>query len=153
MLKIKLLHEDAKVPTRAYEGDAGVDLYAIEDVMVSVHKGNVEMLEFANLPPDPMIEVRTGIAIALPKNLYSKVECRSSLGRRGIRVHPGIIDSGYRNEITVFMQNLGTVDYIIKKGDKIAQLVIMPISQVKITVVEELEDSERGKKGHGSSGK
>jgi dUTP pyrophosphatase len=153
MLKVQRLHPEAKIPTRAYEGDAGLDLYAVEDKVLPVYNGDERMLEFAHLPIETVVEVKTGIAISVPKGKYTRIECRSSLGRKGIRVHGGIIDSGYRNEITVWMQNLGNQDYIIKKGDKIAQLVIMSVELLEVKEVEELEESERGLKGHGSSGK
>jgi dUTP pyrophosphatase len=152
MLKVKRLHKEAKVPTRAYQGDAGVDLYAIESKMVPVYKPG-EFIEFANLPQDAMVEIKTGIAIEIPEGHYGEIKCRSSLGKIGIRVHSGVLDAGYRGEITVWMQNLGQKEYVVNKGDKIAQIIVKAVVPFEVTEVKELSKSVRGLNGHGSSGK
>lgn len=152
MLKIKRLHKEAKVPTRAYQGDAGIDLYAIEAKMIPVYKPG-EFIEFASLPQEAVVEIKTGIAIEIPEGHYGEIKCRSSLGKIGMRIHSGVIDAGYRNEITIWIQNLGQREYIVNKGDKVAQLIIKPVVNFEITEVKELSKSERGLKGHGSSGK
>lgn len=154
-MKVKRLHPDAKLPTKAYQGDAGLDLYAIEDKVIPVWNGE-EVIDFMSLPAESMTEVKTGVAVAIPENHFGRVACRSSLGKKGIRLHLGTIDCGYRNEISILMQNLGKKPYEVKRGDKIAQLIIIPFKEVEIEEVvdsEELPISERGMKGHGSSGK
>jgi dUTP pyrophosphatase len=139
-LLVKKLVPDAKLPTKAYSDDAGFDLYALNDV--EYHK------------QDGLIEIHTGIAIAIPKGYYGQVACRSGMGRRGWRVHPGVIDSGYRGEISVFMQYHGSENHIsIHKGDKIAQLLILPVPDIETVESNELPTSERGEKGFGSSGR
>ena len=146
VLKIKLITNNAKIPTKAYSNDAGWDLYSIESK-------SLYPFEF-NLPANSgLVNVRTGIEVAISEGYYGQVACRSSLGRRGIRVHPGVIDSGFRGEISIFMQNLSSSFVEICEGDKIAQLIILPIFTGGIEIVGELPGSERGRNGFGSSGR
>lgn len=152
MLKVKKLDKNATIPTRAYQGDAGIDIYAIENQIIPPYEPQ-SITGIDEPVPMVMVEVRTGIAIEVPEGYYTEIACRSSLGKKGIRVHAGIIDSGYRNEITVWMQNFGSSQHIINKGDKVAQLIIKPVAVMDIQEVKKLSDSERGLKGHGSSGK
>jgi len=135
---IKLDDSNAVVPTKGYEGDAGFDLRAIEDVTILPHK---------------QCEVNCGIKIAIPKGYFGLILTRSSYGKQQIQVHHGVIDSGYRGLISVFIYNLSDKPFSIKKGDKIAQLVILPVPNMKFKKVVELPNSKRGEKGFGSTGK
>lgn len=141
-IPIKKLHHAATIPSPAYsDGDAGVDLTSVADVTLKAG-------ERALVP--------TGIAVAIPKGYGGFVQPRSGLAARyGITLTnaPGLIDSNYRGEIKVVVQNTGDREFKIKKGDRIAQLVIMPVAQVEFEAVRELPASERGESGFGSSGK
>ena len=135
---IKLESSDATVPTKGYEGDAGFDVRAVEDVKSLAHK---------------QCEVNCGIKIAIPKGYFGLILTRSSYGKQQIQVHHGVIDSGYRGLISVLVYNLSNKTFKINKGDKIAQLVILPVPNMKFKKVVELPNSKRGEKGFGSTGK
>jgi dUTP pyrophosphatase len=139
---------NAQLPTCAYDGDVGYDLYAIEDVIVPV--GCIKC-------------VRTGVHLAMPKNIFAQINTRSSWGKQGVLLHHGVIDSGYTGPIEVWVMNLAkSVDdkglqlvtpFIIKKGDKIGQLLFHKAERVNIVQISELPKTERGEKGCGSSGR
>lgn len=156
-LKVKKMHKLAKLPTKAYPlEDAGFDVYSVVDVTVQPRisrEGKNTVPSFA-IPPnlDP-IEIRTGIAIAVPVGYYTQVSCRSGLGKKGLRVHPGVIDSGYRAELSILVQNHGNKPIEIKVGDKVAQLLILPVPNFIVEEVAELPVSSRKTSGFGSSGK
>ena len=140
-VKIKKLSVDATIPTRSHSTDAGLDLYASEDVSVS--RGSM---------------IPTGIAIDIPPGFEAQVRPRSGLSvRSSLRVTIGTIDSGFVGEINVIADSInviGSTMYHVKKGDKIAQLVISPIETPTVEVVDEFDsDSERGENGFGSTGK
>lgn len=137
MLLYKKLHTEAKAPTRAYEGDAGWDMYTVES---------------GSLAKAAHREFHTGIALEIPKGYYGQLSTRSSFGKQGLVVHPGVIDSGYRGEISIFVRNFG-MDYSIIKGDKIAQLLILPVPFVELIEVKDLGTSFRGTSALGSSGR
>jgi dUTP pyrophosphatase len=139
-IRFKKLHPLAKVPTKAHPTeDAGWDLYSVEQCNIG---GDIK-------------EIPTGIALEIPKGFFCLIMPRSSYGRKGFRVHPGTIDSGFRGEITVFMQSVSKVEKlsIIEPGDKIAQLLVLPVVDCQFIETQELSPSERGEKGFGSSGK
>lgn len=142
-LSIKLLTETAQVPTRATEGSAGYDLRADLDAPRTLKKGEI----FA---------CPTGIAIELPDKNHVAVVCaRSGLAiKRGITLANavGIIDSDYRGEIKVGLINLGGEDFEICPGERIAQLLIMPVETPELCPVEEISETERGSGGFGSTG-
>ncbi|MGA0985949.1 MAG: dUTP diphosphatase [Candidatus Nanopelagicales bacterium] len=144
MLRVPILKLDpaAVIPVQANQHDAGFDLYSIEEV---------------NLEPFGRTMVRTGIAIALPEGTVGLVHPRSGLAiKQGLAVlnSPGTIDAGYRGEIKVILINLDPKkDILISPGDRIAQLVIQEFKQVKFELVSELEDSDRGSGGFGSTGR
>ena len=141
VLKIKKLSEDAIIPFYAHPGDAGLDLFSVEEVTIEPGKRKL---------------VATGISIELPKNTEAQVRPRSGLALKyGVTVlnSPGTIDEGYRGEIKVILINHGEEAFKINKGDKIAQMVIMPVLTVEIKEVEILNDSERGEGGFGSTGR
>jgi dUTP pyrophosphatase len=140
-LGIRLLDERARLPTRAHEGDAGLDLYALEG---------------AELAPGARAQVRTGIALEIPAGHAGLVLPRSGLAaRHGIALvnAPGLIDAGYRGEVQVLMLNTDRErPYRVRAGDRIAQLVVTRIATAAVVEVSELSESARGGGGFGSSG-
>jgi dUTP pyrophosphatase len=140
-LGVRLLDERARLPTRAHEGDAGLDLYALEG---------------AELAPGARAQVRTGIALEIPSGHAGLVLPRSGLAaRHGIALvnAPGLIDAGYRGEVQVLMLNTDRErPYRVSAGDRIAQLVVTSIATTAVVEVSELSESARGGGGFGSSG-
>jgi dUTP pyrophosphatase len=140
-LEVKRLDPDLPLPEYARAGDAGLDLIAADDV---------------SLAPGERASVPTGIAVAIPNGYAGFVHARSGRAlREGLALAnaPGLIDAGYRGEIKVIVVNLdGTSPLHIKRGDKIAQLVIQPVAAVDLVPVEELPTSERAAGGFGSTG-
>lgn len=140
-IPIKILSPAATLPAHAYgDGDAGVDLSSVAEI---------------TLAPGERTLVPTGIAVAIPRGFGGFVQPRSGLAaRHGITLtnSPGLIDSNYRGEINIILQNTGNDDFSISIGDRIAQLVIMPIEHAEFEAVEELPESDRGEGGFGSSG-
>ena len=138
---ITKLDEQAVIPTYATLGDAGADLYSISEV---------------TLGPGERALIKTGIAIAIPFGFVGLVHPRSGLGlKSGVSVvnTPGTIDSGYRGEIGVVLINHDLEkSFTVKKGDRIAQLVIQKVENVQFKLVSELPDSQRSTGGYGSSG-
>lgn len=142
-LKIKKLNEKAKVPQRATGGSAGLDLCACIDAPLTLRGG-----ETAVIP--------TGIAIALPSADYGAfVFARSGLAIKhgiGLLNSVGVIDSDYRGEIKVGVINQIAEPYTIEPGERIAQMVILPVSMMPVTEVEQLDETARGAGGFGSTG-
>ena len=139
-LPIQRLREDAVVPERAYAGDAGLDLSACERV---------------ELAPGERALVGTGLAVAIPEGYAGFVQPRSGLAARhgiGVVNSPGLIDSGYRGEIGVLLINHGAAAVTLGRGERIAQLVIQPVARVTLVEVRELDASQRGTGGFGSTG-
>jgi dUTP pyrophosphatase len=140
-LRIARLDERARLPTRAHDGDAGLDLYALEPVV---------------LAPGERASVPTGIAVEIPPGHAGLVLPRSGLAaRHGISVvnAPGLIDSGYRGEVRVLLLNTDRArPFELSTGDRIAQLVLMRVELPTPTEVDALSDSARGAGGFGSSG-
>ena len=138
-LPVKRFNVTAILPKKAFATDAGFDLYSCEDISIA---------------PSTSELIDTGIGIILPAGTYGHVAPRSSLARKNIIVNGGIIDSGYRDSIKVILYNLSSVPYKINKGDRIAQLIIQQISTISTVMeVNELETSDRGLGGFGSTGK
>lgn len=139
-INIKRLNDLAKLPHYANIGDAGADLFASEDF---------------NLPSHSAGAVPTGIAMEIPAEYVGYINPRSGMALKGITVMnaPGTIDSGYRGEIKVILVNHTDKDYMIVRGDKIAQMVFHKYSEVFFEPVDELSNSDRGVSGFGSSGK
>ena len=139
-LPIQKLRDDAVVPTRAYAGDAGLDLAACERV---------------ELGPGERALVGTGLAIAIPAGYAGYVQPRSGLAaKHGITIvnTPGLVDSGYRGELKVILLNTDANDpFIVEPGMRIAQLVVLPIPDVVPVELDELPASDRGERGFGSS--
>lgn len=139
-LQITRLREDAVVPERAYDGDAGLDLAACEQVV---------------LEPGERATVGTGLAVAIPPGHAGFVQPRSGLAARhgiGVVNSPGLVDAGYRGELRVVLLNTDTRDrFTVEPGMRIAQLVVLELPQVELVEVAELPSSERGARGFGSS--
>jgi dUTP pyrophosphatase len=140
-LPIQKLRDDAVLPARAYHGDAGLDLSACDRV---------------ELPPGERAVVGTGLAVAIPEGYAGFVQPRSGLADRyGITIvnAPGLIDSGYRGELKVILLNTdSTHPFVVEPGMRIAQLVVLEIPGIELEEVDELPATERGVRGHGSSG-
>ncbi len=143
-LKIKKLRETATLPTRATSGSAGADLYACIDESVTINPGDLKIIP-------------TGIAIALPdKNSAAYLYARSGLGvKHGICLSNGVgvIDSDYRGEICVGLCNVSSKPYIVEPDERIAQMVIAPVIIPEQIEVDELDETDRGGGGFGSTGK
>jgi len=143
------LSEDAAVlPDLVYANDVGYDIRAIEDVIV---------------PVGCVCLVKTGVHLSMPKNIFVQINTRSSYGKQGILLHHGVVDSGYTGEVSIWVMNLArpidsqglqlVAPFVIKKGDKIGQLLFHKAERVSIEQISELPKTERGDKGHGSSGR
>ena len=141
-LPVRLLRSGAALPTRAYEADAGLDLAASERV---------------TLEPGRRAVVPTGVAVAIPEGHAGLVVPRSGLAaEHGLTIvnAPGLIDSGYRGELLVILQNTDREQtFTVEPGMRIAQLVVVAVPQVRLVEVDELSASDRGARGHGSSGR
>ena len=139
-LPVRKLRDDAVVPARAYEGDAGLDLAACERV---------------ELGPGERAAVGTGIAVAIPEGHAGFVQPRSGLAsRHGITIvnTPGLVDAGYRGEIRVVLLNTDKLEpFVVEPGMRIAQLVVVALPELELVEVDELPASERGVRGFGSS--
>ena len=139
-LPVKRLHDAATLPTRAYEGDAGLDLSACERV---------------ELGPGERAVVSTGLAVAIPDGHAGFVQPRSGLAtRHGIAVlnSPGLVDAGYRGELKVVLLNTARSErFVVEPGMRIAQLVVVPVALTEPREVIDLPGSERGERGFGSS--
>lgn len=144
MLRVKLLEEGARLPVVAHPGeDLGYDVFALEG---------------ATLEPRATVRVRTGIAVearhtetGAPLGLL--VRDRSSMAARGVATTAGVIDAGYRGEVLILMTNLGNDAVELKAGEKIAQMIPVPVLTGEVVEVETLEESRRAEKGFGSSGR
>jgi dUTP pyrophosphatase len=155
-IKIKKLNPEATLPTRAYKYDAGLDLYALEDTF---------------LPLGSTTKISTGIAVNIEPGYYAQINDRSGCAIKGLRVGAGVVDHGYQGELCVVMHNLNNnsssknyiknsiitsdlkLGYQVRKGDRIAQLVIHKIELPEVVEVSEFEESERGNNGFNSTGR
>ena len=143
MLRVKLLEVGARTPVVAHPGeDLGYDVFALQAVRLGARETVKVRTGIAVEARDP----RTGAALGL------LVRDRSSMAARGLATTGGVIDAGYRGEILIVMTNLGDGDVELKAGEKIAQMVPVPVLTGKVEEVETLEDSVRAAKGFGSSG-
>ena len=152
-IQVKKLNKAATTPTRNKSNDAGIDLYALEDVFVAVGETAI---------------VKTGIAVLVPEGFVGKIEDRSSMAAKGLKTGGGVIDAGYAGEVSVVLNNIShggsyqnelyNIDkidfgYQVKAGDRVAQLLIYKVETPSIELVKQLWDSERGSDGFGSSGR
>lgn len=139
-LKVKLIKEDAKLPQYANPGDAGLDLFSVEEKIIK--PGEFELIS-------------TGISLELPPGTEAQVRPRSGLAlKHGITLlnSPGTIDEGYRGEVKVMLINHGKREFKVEKHMRIAQMVVAPVTRMNVIEVEEISDSVRGEGGFGSTG-
>ncbi len=137
-IKIKKLRPDVKLPAYALEGDAGLDIFSNEDVIIKVGEQHI---------------FKTGFALEIPEGYVALIWDKSGLGSKGLKVFGGVGEYTYRGEYMVCLGNFSDQPYEFKKGDKIAQLLIQPIITAELEEVEELSETERGEGRHGSTGK
>ena len=140
MLNIKRLHPEAIIPKRAYKDDSGLDLFAVEDVVLDVGKRTL---------------VRTGWAMSIPSGYEIQIRSKSGMAlKQGIIVYnsPGTVDCGFFSEVMVILLNEGERDIVLLKGQKIAQMIINKVELWSPKEVDNIEDTERGSNGFGSTG-
>lgn len=137
-IPVRRLFSNATLPTKAYPGDAGWDIYAQENV---------------NLLPGGRKWVSTGIAVGIPSGYFGKISDRSGVsGKFGLHCMAGVVDSQFRGEVKVLLVNLSRIEVNISIKDKICQMLILPVPEFEVVEVEHLDDTDRGDKGFGSSG-
>lgn len=137
-LPVKKLVPHATLPTRAHADDAGLDLYSLEEVRLEPGQGTL---------------ARTGVAAAVPAGHVGLIADRSSLARRGLKTAGGVIDAGYRGELGVVLWNISGISQKIAAGERLAQLLIVPIATPAPVDASELSVTTRGNDGFGSTGK
>ncbi len=138
-LQFKKIHRDAKVPTYALPGDAGMDFYTVEEVTIL---------------PGQIAIIHTGIALAIPEGYVGLLWDKSGLANKhGLKVVGGVFDAGYRGEILPGILNTSAIPYIFAKGDRVTQMLIQKVEQPMLLEVETLDETERGADKHGSTGK
>ncbi len=140
---IKKLHKDVKIPEYKTQGSSGLDLEAFIERDLIIKPGHKELIP-------------TGLSVSIPENLEIQIRPRSGLAlKNGLTVlnTPGTVDADYRGEIKVILINLSSENYIVKKGDRIAQMVLCPIVKASFELVDELPESLRSSGGFGSTGK
>jgi dUTP pyrophosphatase len=139
-IKFTKTNEDARIPTRNFDTDTGFDIYSVETIDIPARGSTV-------------VDVGLMFAYITP-GYWIKIEGRSGLGfKYGITPHPGIIDQGYRGTAGIKLYNNTDTEYTVKRGERIAQLIVYRNYYVEMSEVENVEESERGAKGFGSSGK
>ncbi len=136
-MKVKKLHPDALLPKRAHATDSGADLFALERTV---------------LPPRAVSHVHTGIAIELPPGTSGIIWGKSSVESKGIKAMAGLVDAPYRGELIVCMYNLNDTEFVFEKGQKVAQLVVLPTLYPDFEEAAELSNTARGSGGFGSTG-
>jgi dUTP pyrophosphatase len=139
---IKRLSRDVSLPKYETDGSSGLDLAACIDKNIEIKPGKSELIP-------------TGLAIAIPKNFEMQIRPRSGLAAKNqltVLNTPGTIDADYRGELKVILINLSDKSFIVKKGLRIAQMVLCPVVKAKLKEVESLEDTKRGLGGFGSTG-
>lgn len=134
-----VLDEGAVMPSKAHKDDAGYDLYSMAEQ--TIYAGNSAVFD-------------TGVHIAIPKGYAGEIVSRSGLNIKYDIICPqGTVDAGYTGSIKVKLYNMGKYNYIVRKGDRIAQLIIVPVSKAELVKVDELTCTDRGDTGFGSSGR
>lgn len=139
-LAFKRVHPEAVLPAYAHESDAGMDIRSVAEVVI---------------PARGRALVPTGLVVLLPPNYEAQVRPRSGLAlKSGITVlnTPGTIDAGYRGEIGVILFNTTDTDFAVHKGDRVAQIVIAPVTRVEVVETDSVEETDRGAGGFGSTG-
>ena len=136
-IKIKKIHPDAILPNFAHPGDVGMDMYSLEDYTLMPGEQKVFM---------------TGFAMEFPEGYGAFVMDKSSVSKVGVKTFGGVFDAGYRGEYNAVIRNFSGEPFAITKGQKIAQIVILPVQIPELEIVDELSDRSRGKGGFGSTG-
>ncbi len=136
-MKVKKLHPDALLPRRAHPTDSGADLFALQRTV---------------LPPRAVTNVRTGVAVELPEGTSGVIWGKSSVESKGIKTMAGLVDAPYRGELLVCMYNLNDTEFVFEKGQKVAQLVVLPTLYPEFEEADELSGTARGAGGFGSTG-
>ncbi len=138
-MKVKVKVLDGKAPSYAYSGDAGMDLYSADS---------------CKIVPGEVKTIRTGVKVAIPLGYVGLVWDKSGIAsKKWVKSMGGVVDSGYRGEVTVILANLGKEDFAVEKGMKVAQMLIQKVEQVDFEHVDELDETERKERGFGSSGR
>lgn len=137
-LKIKILNKEAKIPEFATKGDVGLDMYSLEDKVMNPGEHHIFFV---------------GFALEFPIGYGAFVKDKSGISKAGLHTMGGVYDAGYRGEYNVHLVNLSDKAYSITKGNKIAQLVILPVELPEIEITDELSESERGEGRFGSTGR
>jgi len=136
-LRVKRIHPEAKLPVYGHPGDAGLDLFSVVD---------------RELAPGEVFAVPTGIQVAVPAGHVGLVWDKSGISLKGVHRLAGVVDSGYRGEVQVVMINLGAAPFAVRKGMKIAQMLVQPVATVSVIECEALDGTSRGEGGFGSTG-
>lgn len=139
-LRFRRIHPDAALPAYAHGSDAGMDVRSVDD---------------ATIPPGGRTLVRTGLVMMLPPGYEAQVRPRSGLALKyGVTVlnAPGTIDAGYRGEVGVVLANFGNAPFEVRKGDRIAQIVVAPVTRAEVAESAEVDETDRGGGGFGSTG-
>ncbi len=137
-LKVRRINKDARLPRYGHTGDAGLDLFSVVDAV---------------LKPGEAFAVPTGIQTAIPSGFVGLIWDKSGISLSGVHRLAGVVDAGYRGEIKVVMINLSGSDFVVSKGMKIAQMLIQPVVGVTVNETDDLDDTERGEGGFGSTGR
>jgi dUTP pyrophosphatase len=137
ILKVKRIHPEAKLPVYGHPGDAGLDLFSVVD---------------RDLAPGEVFAVPTGIQIAVPPGHVGLVWDKSGVSLKGVHRLAGVIDAGYRGEVQVVLINLGAAPFAVRRGMKIAQLLVQPVLGVEVVEFDSLDETSRGPNGFGSTG-
>ena len=136
-LRVKRIHPEAKLPVYGHPGDAGLDLFSVVD---------------RELGPGEVFAVPTGIQVAIPAGHVGLVWDKSGISLQKVHRLAGVVDSGYRGEVQVVMINLGAAPFAVRKGMKIAQMLIQPVAAVEVVESDSLDGTSRGEGGFGSTG-
>jgi dUTP pyrophosphatase len=136
-LRVKRIHPEAKLPVYGHPGDAGLDLFSVVD---------------RELVPGEAFAVPTGIQVAVPAGHVGLVWDKSGISLKSVHRLAGVVDSGYRGEVQVVMINLGAAPFAVRKGMKIAQMLVQPVATVSVIECEALDGTSRGEGGFGSTG-
>ena len=137
-LPVKRLHAEARLPARAHPSDAGLDLSTVESAEIAPGEGRM---------------LSTGLAFAIPEGFVGMIADRSSMARKGLKVAGGIIDASYRGEVRVVLWNLSRESQSVATGDRVAQMLLVPVSLAVCEDVADLDATVRGEGGFGSSGR
>ena len=137
-LLVQKLHPKACMPSYAHATDAGMDLYALSEVVIE---------------PRERVQVSTGLAFAIPEGYVGLIWDKSGLSHKsGLKTLGGVVDAGYRGEVLVGLVNLSTTRYVVRAGDKVAQMLIQKVTQPVLEEVDALDSTDRGNCGFGSTG-